>query len=61
MIGPFLPLQGTSSHETVIDVAVTDEKVILLTEEEGAINDNNNYTDKHDCIVLPVKSVVAEH
>ena len=39
MIGPFRPEQGTSSHETVIDVAVTDEKVILLTDEEGAIND----------------------
>ena len=39
MIGPFRPKQGTSSHETVIDVAVTDEKVILLTDEEGAIHD----------------------
>ena len=46
MIGPFLPSQGTSSHETVIDVAVTDEKVILLTDEEGAIKFYNNYTDK---------------
>ena len=45
MIGPFLPEQGTSSHETVIDVAVTDEKVILLTDEEGAIKFYNNYTD----------------
>ena len=60
MIGPFHPEQGTSSHETVIDVAVTDVKVILLTDEEGAINDNN-YTDKHDCIALPVGSVVAEY
>ena len=46
MIGPFRSEQGTSSHETVIDVAVTDEKVILLTDEEGAINDNNNYKQK---------------
>ena len=60
MIGPFLPSQGTSSQETVIDVAVTDEKVILLTDEKGATNDNN-YTDKHDCIVLPVGSVLAEY
>ena len=37
MTGPFLPLQGTSSHETAIDVAVTDEKVKLLTDEEGTI------------------------
>ena len=37
MIGPFCPEQGTSSHETVIDIAVTDEKVILLTDKEGAI------------------------
>ena len=33
VIGPFRPKQDTSSHETVIDVAVTDVKVILLTEE----------------------------
>ena len=45
MIGPFRPEQGTSFHETVIDVAVIDVKMILLTDEEGAINDNN-YTDK---------------
>ena len=51
MIGPFLPLQGTSRHETVIDVAVTDEKVILLTDEEGAINDNNNYTCRNNTTV----------
>ena len=46
MIGPFRPEQGTSFHETVIDVAVIDDKMILLTDEEGAINNNNNYTDK---------------
>ena len=45
MIGPFRPLQGTSSHETVIDVSVTDEKVILLTDKEGAIKIYKNYTD----------------
>ena len=38
MIGPFLPLQGISSHETIIDVAVTDDKMILLSDKEGAIN-----------------------
>ena len=37
VIGPFRSEQGNSSHETVIDVAVTDEKVILVTDEEGAI------------------------
>ena len=60
MIGPFLPEQGTSSHETVIDVAVTDDKMILLTGEKGAIK-YYNYADKHDFIVLPVRSVVAEY
>ena len=47
MIGPFLLEQGISSHETVIDVAVTDDKMILLTGEEGAIK-YYNYADKHE-------------
>ena len=59
MIGPFRSEQGNSSHETVIDVAVTDEKVILLTDEEGAIEYCNNNRQKKS-IVLPVKSVLAE-
>ena len=37
MIGPFLPLQGTSFHETVIDTGFTDENVILLTSTVGAV------------------------
>ena len=36
MIGPFLPLQGTSPHETIIDTDSTDENVILLTGAVGA-------------------------
>ena len=36
MIGPFLPLQGTSFHETIIDTDSTDENVILLTDAVGA-------------------------
>ena len=60
MIGPFRSEQGNSSHEIVIDVAVTDEKVILLTDEEGAIKYCNNNRQKKS-IVLPVKSVLAEY
>ena len=37
-MGPFCPEQGTSSHDTVIDLASTDEIVILLTDEVGAID-----------------------
>ena len=37
MIGPFLPLQGTSPHETIINTDSTDENVILLTGAVGAI------------------------
>ena len=36
MIGPFLPLQGTSPHEVIIDTDLTDENVILLTGKLGA-------------------------
>ena len=35
--GPFLPLQGTSSHETVIDTDSTDENIISSTGAVGAI------------------------
>ena len=59
MIGPFLPLQDTSSHEIVIDVAVTDE-VILLTDKEGAIEYYNYYRENMS-IILPVESVVSEY
>ena len=37
MIGPFLPLQGSSLHETIIDTDFTDEIVILLTGTVGAV------------------------
>ena len=36
MIGPFLPLQGTSYHETVIDTDSTDENIISPTGAVGA-------------------------
>ena len=36
MIGPFLPLQGTSSHETIIDTDSTDENTISPTDLLGA-------------------------
>ena len=37
MIGPFLPLQGISFHETIIDTDSTDENVILLTGAVGPV------------------------
>ena len=37
MIGPFLPLQGTSFHETIINTDSTNENVILLTDAVGAV------------------------
>ena len=37
MIGPFLPLQGTSPHETFIDTDFTNENVILLTGKVGPV------------------------
>ena len=37
MMGPFCPKQGTSFHDIVIDLALTDEIVILLTDEVGAM------------------------
>ena len=36
MIGPFLPLQGTSFHETIIDTDSTDENMISVTGTVGA-------------------------
>ena len=32
-MGPFCPEQGTSSHETIKDLASTDEKVMFFGEE----------------------------
>ena len=46
MIGPFLPLQGTSSHETVIDTDSTDENIISSTGAVGAIERNDNSCKK---------------
>ena len=37
MMDPFCPEQGTSFHDTVIDLASTDEIMILLTDEVGAV------------------------
>ena len=36
MIGPFCPEQGTSFHETIKDLATTDEKVMFSGEEVGS-------------------------
>ena len=36
-MGLFCPEQGTSYHETVIDLASTDEIVILLINELGTV------------------------
>ena len=36
MIGPFCPEQGTSSHETLKDLASTDEKAMFSGEEVGS-------------------------
>ena len=36
MIGPFCPEQGTSSHETVKDLASTDEKIMFSGKEVGS-------------------------
>ena len=36
-MGPFCSEQGTSSHKTVMDLASTDEIVILLTDELGPV------------------------
>ena len=35
-MGPFCPEQGTSSHETIKDLASTDEKRMLSGEEVGS-------------------------
>ena len=37
-MGPFCPEQGTSSHDIVMDLASTDDIVILLTDEVGAVD-----------------------
>ena len=44
MIGPFCPEQGTSSHETIKDLASTDEKVMFSGsgEEVGSEKENQN-------------------
>ena len=44
MIGPFCPEQGTSSHETVMDLASTNNIMTVLTDMVGAtdMEENNN-------------------
>ena len=56
VIGPFLPLQGTSLHETFIDTDSTVENVILPTVTLGAMR-SNKVTIKN---TLLKKRVVAE-
>ena len=36
MMGPFCPEGGTSSHETVKDLASTEEKIMFSGEEVGS-------------------------
>ena len=60
-MGPFCPEQGTSSHEIVMDLASTDEIVILLADEVGAVemrDQDKNYKCE-DTLYLPDESVVA--
>ena len=33
MMGPFCPEQGTSSHDTIMDLAATDEKTMFSGKE----------------------------
>ena len=44
-MGPFCLEQGTSSYDTFMELASTDEMVTLLTDEVGAVDnvrkDNN--------------------
>ena len=61
-MGPFCPEQGTSSHDTVIDLALTDEIVILLTDEVGAMEIYKNriiFVDVKMYYILPDNSVVV--
>ena len=37
-MGPFCLEQGTSSHDIVNDLASTDDIMILLTDEVGAVD-----------------------
>ena len=37
-MGPFCPEEGTSFHKTAMDLVSTDEVVILLTDEVGAVD-----------------------
>ena len=60
-MGPFCPEQGTSFHETLIDLASTDERVILLTDEVGAMETYENIINmniKMYYYSLPDESVV---
>ena len=62
MMGPFCPEQGTSTHDTVIDLASTNEIVILLTDEVGAMEiceNNIIFVDVKMYYSLPDESVVA--
>ena len=60
MMGPFCPEQGTSSHETVIDLASTDEIVTSLTDEVGAMEicEKNIIENKRVYYALPDESVM---
>ena len=44
-MGPFCPEGGTSSHETVKDLASTDEKIMFSGEEVGS--ERHNHHMKH--------------
>ena len=45
-MGPFCPEQGTSSHETIMDLASTDEKTMFSGEEVGSEKEISEWSYK---------------
>ena len=61
-MGPFCPEGGTSSHETVKDLASTDEKIMFSGEEVGS--ERHNHHMKHvyyNNSNTPPKSIITNY
>ena len=50
-MGPFCPEQGTSSHETIKDLASIDEKVMFSGEEVGSERETSEWSYKIHSVV----------
>ena len=51
MMAPFCLEQGTSSHETIMDLASTDEKVMFIGGEVDARETDREIPNDHESLL----------